>query len=158
MRSTMLVYHQRLLAFDHWANLETLKAVSPVAERAPKALTLVAHVAAAKRLWFARVTGTAQPLPVWPTLSLDQCRTELLVADEEWMRHLGSLTDADLLAQQVTYTNTRGERFTSPLADILLHLPLHGQHHRGQIAFVLREAGGTPPIIDFIHASRQGQV
>ena len=153
----MLDYHRRLLVFDHWANVQTWTAVSPVADRALKAVALVAHVVAAKLLWFARVVGRPQPLPVWPTLTLDQCRTELLLADDEWSQHLGSLADA-ALSMPVTYTNTRGERFTSGLVDILLHLPLHGQHHRGQIAAVVREAGGAPPVIDFIHASRQGHV
>jgi uncharacterized damage-inducible protein DinB len=143
-----------MLAFDHWANLESLAAVARVADRAPKALVWMAHVAAAKRLWFARVAGSSPPLPVWPTLSVDDCRRQLVAAHDEWIAYLASIADEDL-GRAVVYTNTRGERFSSPLDDILTHLPMHGQHHRGQAAAAVRDAGGTPAVIDFIHAARQ---
>ena len=48
------------------------------------------------------------------------------------------------------------KEFHSPLGDILAHLPMHGQHHRGQVNADLRAAGITPPAIDFIAASRAG--
>jgi len=51
-----------------------------------------------------------------------------------------------------------GEPFESTLGDILTHLPIHGQHHRGQIAAHLRASGSVPPVIDFIHAARGGQL
>jgi uncharacterized damage-inducible protein DinB len=153
----MLEHHRRMLAFDHWANLESLAAVERAAAAAPKALAWMAHVAAAKRLWFARVMATPPPLPIWPTLSVDECRRQLIAAHDEWMAYLTSLGDADV-DRDVVYTNTRGERFASPLTDILCHLPLHGQHHRGQAAAAVRDGGATPAVIDFIHASRQGYV
>jgi uncharacterized damage-inducible protein DinB len=150
----MVKHHRRMLAFDHWANMEALAAIGRAAAAPPKALAWMAHVAAAKRLWFARVANTQPPLPVWPTLTMDDCRLQLISAHDEWMAYLASLGDADL-EQAIVYTNTRGDRFSSPLADIITHLPLHGHHHRGQVAAALREAGGMPPVIDFIHAARQ---
>jgi uncharacterized damage-inducible protein DinB len=153
----MLSHHRRLLAFDHWANLETLNAATAVAERAPKPLRYMAHVAAAKRLWFARVARSAAPLPVWPTLTVDECRSQLIAAHDEWTTHLGPLAETEL-SQLIAYTNTRGEAFSTPLADILTHLPLHGHHHRGQAVAAIREAGGSPPVIDFTHASRRGLI
>jgi uncharacterized damage-inducible protein DinB len=153
----MLSHHRRMLVFDHWANLQTLNAAATVADRAPRALGWLAHVAAAKRLWYARVAGREAPLPVWPTLTVEECRTHLTAAHEEWARFLFPLNDADT-ARECRYTNTRGESFSSPLGDILSHLPMHGHHHRGQAAAAIRDAGGTPPVIDFIHAARQGFV
>lgn len=151
----MLAHHRRLLAFDHWANREVLGAIEPVANHAPRAVTWLAHIMAAKRLWFARVAGTAPPFAVNPTLSVDELRTNLLAAHDEWMAFLDTQADTDL-ARVIEYTNTKGTPFTSTLGDILTHLPLHGQHHRGQAAVEVRAAGGTPPVIDFIHAARQG--
>jgi uncharacterized damage-inducible protein DinB len=150
----MLAHHHRMLVFDHWANLETLSAARTVADRAPRALACLAHVAAAKRLWFVRVAGGQAPLPVWPTLTADDCRRHLVEANDEWLAHLARVSESDL-AGLITYTNTRGETFSSRLDDILSHLPLHGHHHRGQAAAAIREAGGAPPTIDFIHAARQ---
>lgn len=150
----MLSHHRRMLAFDHWANLETLAAAALVADRVPRALTWIAHIAAAKRLWFARVRGRPSPLPVWPTLGVDESRTHLIAAHDEWIAHLSELTDSGL-STPINYTNTRGEAFASPLVDIVTHLPFHGHHHRGQAAAAIRDAGGAPPVIDFIHAARQ---
>jgi uncharacterized damage-inducible protein DinB len=36
------------------------------------------------------------------------------------------------------------------VAECLLQLALHSAHHRGQVAAWLREAGGEPPLTDFI--------
>jgi len=147
----MIAYHRRLLDFDHWANLETLSALAPVADRAPRSVAWLAHVMAAKRIWYARVVGAPMPWQVYPTLTLDEIRPQLDVAHGEWQRWLAESTDQSL-AEVVRYATTRGEWFERTLGDIVAHLPLHGQHHRGQIAADIRAAGGTPPVIDFIYA------
>jgi uncharacterized damage-inducible protein DinB len=36
------------------------------------------------------------------------------------------------------------------LGESVLQVVLHTQHHRGQVAARLREAGGEPPTVDFI--------
>ncbi|MDP1568750.1 MAG: DinB family protein [Vicinamibacterales bacterium] len=153
----MLAYHRRLLAFDHWANLETLAAVTPIAARVPQSVAWLAHIMAAKRLWFARVAGTTPPFTVNPALGVDALRAEFVTAHDEWQDLLATRADADL-AGIVRYQNTRGDAFESTLGDILTHLPIHGQHHRGQIAAHLRVSSGVPPVIDFIHAARSGHL
>ena len=153
----MIAYHRRLLDFDHWANLETLSAVSAIVGRVPRSVAWLAHIMAAKRVWYARVAGTRMPHQVNPALTLDETRGELDVARDEWQRLLAESTDASL-GQVVRYANTRGRWFECTLGDIVTHLPLHGQHHRGQIAADIRAAGGTPPVIDFIHAARSGRL
>ncbi|MGE3274027.1 MAG: DinB family protein [Vicinamibacterales bacterium] len=153
----MLAHHRRLLAFDHWANRETLAAIEAVANHTPRAVTRMAHIMAAKRLWYARVAGTEPPYTVDPALSVEEIRSNLLAAHDEWMALLDTLAEDDL-ARVIAYTTTKGDPYTSTLGDILAHLPLHGQHHRGQALLEVRAAGGTPPSIDFIHAARQGIV
>lgn len=149
----MLPQYRRFLAFDHWASLETLKALEPVVDRAPHALGRMNHVAGAKRLWFARVNAGIAPLAVWPSLSIVECRAQLVAGQEEWEKYLHRVSDTEL-SQLFAYTNTRGEAFTSSLRDILAHLAMHGQHHRGQAVAEIRAVGGKPPVIDFIHAAR----
>lgn len=149
----MIAQYRRFLAFDHWASLETLTALEPVIERAPNALGWMNHVAAAKRLWFARVNAGIAPLPVWPALSVIECRAQLVAGQEEWEKYLHRVGDPEL-ARLFAYTNTRSEAFTSSLGDILAHLTIHGQHHRGQALAEIRAVGGRPRVIDFIHATR----
>lgn len=149
----MIEQYRRFLAFDHWASLETLAALEPVINRAPNALGWMNHVAGAKRMWFARVNEGIAPLAVWPALSLAECRAQLIAAQDEWDRYLRRIDEAEL-PRLFAYTNTRSEAFTSSLQDILAHLAIHGQHHRGQALVEIRAVGGKPPSIDFIHAAR----
>ncbi|MBN4081241.1 hypothetical protein JYT44_02630 [Caldithrix abyssi] len=38
---------------------------------------------------------------------------------------------------------------------MLMHLALHGEHHRGQIARIMRRSGDKPAVMDFITFCRQ---
>jgi uncharacterized damage-inducible protein DinB len=60
----------------------------------------------------------------------------------------------DAAARRVTYRNSAGREFASPVEDILLHVALHGAYHRGQIAAALRGAGAVPEPTDFIAFAR----
>ena len=151
----MLAYHRRMLAFDHWANVVSLDAVEPVADRVPKSLAWLNHILGAKRIWLARVTGTEMPFGVNPTFSPAELRAQFDVARDGWSRYLDTQTDADV-ARIIHYENLKGDPFQSALGDILAHLPVHGQHHRGQVNADLRAAGIAPPAIDYIHAARTG--
>jgi uncharacterized damage-inducible protein DinB len=54
------------------------------------------------------------------------------------------------LGRMTAFTRFTGEEYQSPTSDILVHLTLHGAHHRGQIATYV-SAHGKPPInTDFI--------
>ena len=61
-------------------------------------------------------------------------------------------------AREVDYTNSSGERFRTPLGEILLHVTHHGEHHRGQIARAVRRAGDEPVNTDFITFVRERAV
>jgi uncharacterized damage-inducible protein DinB len=54
------------------------------------------------------------------------------------------------LALPVTYVNSAGREFDTVVGDILLHVALHGQYHRGKVTLMLRQAGLTPAPTDFI--------
>ncbi len=153
--STMLSYHRRLFAFDHWACLVSLGAVAPVADRVPRSMAWLNHILGAKRVWLARVAGGQPPFGVNPAFDVAGLQEQFETARLEWERFLDTQTDADM-ARVIAYTNLRGDPFTTPLGDILAHVPVHGQHHRGQINADLRAAGITPPTIDYIHAARKG--
>jgi uncharacterized damage-inducible protein DinB len=66
---------------------------------------------------------------------------------------LASLSDANV-DDQVVYKNSTGKEFTTSIRDILTHVALHGQYHRGQINRVLRGEGLEPVNIDFITFAR----
>lgn len=153
----MLDHHRRMLNFDHWANLIVLDAVAPVAERVPRSVAWLNHILGAKLVWLARVVGGEAPFSVNPTLAIRDLHEHFVLAHEEWSRFLDRQSNVDV-ARRIDYRNLNGEPFSSALGEILAHVPVHGQHHRGQINADLRAAGAAPPSIDFIHAARTGAV
>ena len=147
----------RQFAYDAWANQEALRSLRRLSAPPEAALRRLAHVAAAQQLWWERVQGVPQTMPVWPALTLDECERTLDGAAGRWRELVAGVTAGDL-GRPVVYVNSKGERFESTLGDILQHVVLHGAYHRGQIASDVRAAGGEPAYTDFIHATRERHV
>ena len=147
----------RQFRYDRWANAEVLANLQRLHPAPLRSVSLLAHILAAEALWLARLQGKPAPLPVWPDFDLAECARRLEAVAAAWHDHLAGLSDAALEAG-CEYSNSKGERFTSRVADILTHVVMHSCYHRGQIAADVRAAGATPAYTDFIHAVRQGWV
>jgi uncharacterized damage-inducible protein DinB len=100
-------------------------------------------------VWLTRIQQRPARVAVWPTLSLDQCATLAAENAAGFRALLGGLADGDL-AREVPYVNSAGQSFRSAIGDMLLQVALHGAYHRGQVALVVRAAGGTPSPTDYI--------
>lgn len=142
--------HLRKLV-DHlvWADTRVLDALRVTAGSDPRALELYAHVLGAEHVWLARISGKSPSVPVWPMLTLDGC-ARLAGENVVALRRLVSDATPELLAQTVHYTNSAGRTYDSKIDDILLHVALHGAYHRGQVALIVRMAGGVPAPTDYI--------
>jgi hypothetical protein len=76
----------------------------------------------------------------WPT-AVSRPELPLSKANADAFRKvLDAASEADL-QRIVSYTTSRGDRFTSALGDILLHVAMHCSYHRGQVAFAVRSGG-----------------
>jgi uncharacterized damage-inducible protein DinB len=148
-----LAHLRQLHAYEAWAQDEVL--ASLLAHEAPpeRALRLFDHLLGAGFLWLARIRGEASPLAVWPQLAAAERRSRAAELSRDWAALLATM-NADGLARVIDYRNSKGEPWTSSVESILMHVVLHAAYHRGQIASALREAGGTPPYVDYIHAVR----
>jgi uncharacterized damage-inducible protein DinB len=149
-------YLRREFAYDAWANQETLAAIGK-AGRDPRSLELMAHILSAERLWLERLRQQPQSQPVWPEQDLARSESEAADLAGLWAEYLGSLADQDLPVV-ISYKNSKGEPWTSTIADVLTHVVMHSAYHRGQIASHMRQSGKAPASTDFIHAVRQGRV
>jgi uncharacterized damage-inducible protein DinB len=121
-----------------------------------KALDLLAHIIAARRLWLYRF-GIAPDSP--PALSLQgvnlsEVSESLRDVQEKWTAFLGRLDDAEL-ARIFEYRSLDAGWFRNRVEDILTQLFGHSWYHRGQIATLVRAAGGKPAITDFIYGCRE---
>ncbi len=150
---------QRLIAHMQWADQQVLArcrdahAEMEVAHLT-EAMRLYAHILGAERVWLLRLQKqdwTVQK--VWPTLPLDSCEKLAKENADAYAAYLGGLKEADC-ANEIAYKNSQGDSFTNSVGDILLHVALHGAHHRGQIATTLRRVGIEPPVLDYIRFAR----
>jgi len=148
---------RKLFAYDDWANRETLAALDSGGPTPESALKVMAHVLGADRLWLDRLRGRKAAPPVWPGFALPACRDEVASLECLWEDWLDDL-DADDLDRTIEYVNSKGERWSSTMADVLDHVLLHSAYHRGQVATLLREAGRQPAYTDYIHCTRQGLI
>lgn len=146
----MLDRLRRLLRYDRWANAEALGSARGGAPRPPR---LMAHVAAAEWLWLARLRRQPPPVPVWPEWDGGECERRLAALVPAWDTYLAGM-DESRLGDAIEYVNSKGERWSSTVEDILLHVVLHSAYHRGQVAAAVREAGAEPAYTDYIHAVR----
>ncbi|MCI0349623.1 MAG: DinB family protein [Acidobacteriales bacterium] len=144
---------------SHAKVLQSLEAV-PLKQRSlpgfQRALTLMAHMVAARRIWLFRF-GVAKDTPreFFPQrVDLGELRSEVERMHQAWSDYLRSLNDLEL-ARKFEYRSTEGAWFRSSVEDVLTQLFGHSLYHRGQIAALLRSIGVEPPITDFVFWSRQ---
>lgn len=137
-------------AFAHlaWADERVLAALAD--GTAPSAAVAeYAHLLAAEAVWLARLQQREPQLAVWPALSPDELRRLATTTHAGYQTYLDGLEPA-LLAARVRYRNSAGQPFDTEVGDILLHVVLHGQYHRGKVNLLLRQAGMTPVPCDYI--------
>src|SRR5262245_24140045 len=146
--NSSLAQVRRLWQHSFWADRLMLAGLRKANAVPPDALKEFAHVIAAQELWLSRVEGRASALAVWPALTLD----ELSIGDKviaNYDAFLAKLTPS-ALAGTVHYANTKGQTFETGLGDILMHVAMHSQYHRGKVNVHLRNAGQEPIPTDFI--------
>jgi len=147
----------RLFSYDAWANREVFRAMDQAKSFSAKSLKLLAHVTAAERLWWDRLEGKPQSVPVWPDWTLRESESRLTEMERLWKEYLKARKEDDF-AKAVSYVNSKGESYSSTPYDILVHVITHSAYHRGQIAADMRAGGLTPAYTDYIHGVRHGLV
>jgi uncharacterized damage-inducible protein DinB len=121
-----------------------------------ESVRLFGHIAAVEHLWFSRIHGGVAAYPVWPNLTPRESRA-LAAEQANLFDELVTTHDDAALDRAIPYTNSAGHSFQNSISDIVIHATMHGEHHRGQIARLLREAGREPPYTDYIQFARRDQ-
>lgn len=137
---------KKLLDYDSWANSSVFRSLNQLSESEERSeiLRLFAHLLTAQLIWVNRIKKEPLPSDIWPSLSIQEIE-KLLHHNPYKLSGLISKKD-----EIINYKNSKGEAFTNSVEEILVHLTIHGQHHRAQIASLLRQAGQEPPATDFI--------
>ena len=146
----MTVQRFRLMfEYELWANRRSLESLRSASQRG-EGLRWLAHILAAQQVWLTRLSGQdSSDVVIWPESTVEESSAEMDRLATVIDSYLNGL-DERTLTQEITYTNQTGREFRNTPLDILTHLGLHSQHHRGQIALELRRLGEQPAVTDFI--------
>ena len=149
----MIDYFVRLFHHDQWANTRQLDVLPGIIDAQPKALTIMSHIIMVERLWFHRITGLGIKPATWDVVPLLDLKQHCAEVTADWIKYLGSKTDADL-DHMVSYHNFKGILYQNSVRDIVTQTISHSSHHRGQINLLIRTAGQEPPLLDYIAFAR----
>jgi len=115
----------------------------------------LAHIFAADRVWMTRIRGEAPSTFLKPEeRGLEFLNREwppLLKAWEQWAAGLSD----DKITATASYHDLKGNPWTTPLWQIVLHVVNHGTHHRGQVSGFIRALGHVPQPLDLMAYYRE---
>ena len=153
---------QRWFEYERDAHAKVLRSLEsvPAARRScpefEKAVAILAHIAAARRLWLVRLgilpgpQGTLSP----EKLRLADVSDLLQGVHGLWAEYLARVTDEEI-GREFEYQSLDAGRFRNRVEDILAQLFGHSWYHRGQIAMLVRAAGGELAVTDLIYWCRE---
>ena len=143
---------------SHARTLASLNAVNEELRTAgafQKAVDLMAHIIAARRMWLYRLGISHEPAELFPRQAvLSELTEQLREMEAAWQAYLSGLSDSEL-ARVLEYQSYEGARFRNTIEDILTQLFGHSWYHRGQIAMLLRSIGAEPAVTDLIFWARE---
>jgi uncharacterized damage-inducible protein DinB len=138
--------------YEHlnWANQHILETLQSVEDENQGVIRLFSHILLAEKVWITRLQGLdSSRLPIWSEVDIEVCANLVMQNKESFTTFFTNLSNTDL-DKLISYTNSKGKEFKNSVRDILTHVALHGQYHRGQINSRLRADDFEPVNIDFI--------
>ena len=108
-----------------------------------------AHIAGSTEVWLSRIEHRTATAAIWPELNASDAGSLAARTAAAYKALIDQLNDSTLDAP-IRYTNSAGKTFATPLGDILLHVAMHAQYHRGKVNQMLRQGGADPAPVDFI--------
>jgi uncharacterized damage-inducible protein DinB len=161
MSEGMTSRYRRWFAYEkdsHAKTLDSLKAVSEELRESPefrKAVYLMGHIVAARRMWLFRFGVLAGNVELFPReVTLAELPDQIAAMETMWTQYLNQLDDA-ALARVFEYQSNEGLRFRNTIEEILTQLFGHSWYHRGQIAQLVRSIGAEPAATDFVFWARE---
>jgi uncharacterized damage-inducible protein DinB len=162
MASNLVEQYRRWFGYEKDAHAKVVRSLEsvPVERRTTpefrRAVTLLAHLAAARRVWLCRLGVISEmPAAFFPEdVDHAAAAADLRKIQGHWDAYLARLTDEEL-NRVFEYKSLDAGRFRNRVEEILAQLFGHSSYHRGQIAMLVRAAGGEPAATDFIYWCRE---
>lgn len=149
-----------LFEYSYWANRRLFAVMEQLT---PEQLTqniaggygsirnTMVHMVSAEAGWLDRCGGPKRGLRLKPEdfPTLDSIIQAWNTLETKVTRFLSELNEEDL-NRKIEYSLNQPETYSLRLGELMQHAALHGVHHRGQIALLLRLLGYTPGNFDIL--------
>ena len=161
MNDSMIERYRRWFEYERDSHAKTLDSLNAVAdnlrssEQFRKAVYLLGHIVAARRMWLFRFGVVKENAELFPQeTSLSDLPAQLSEMETLWSEHLRQIDDTEL-ARVFEYQSYEVPRFRNTIEEILTQLFGHSWYHRGQIAMLLRSIGAEPAVTDYVFWARE---
>lgn len=137
-------YIQESFNYTYWANRRYLAVAEGLAQKQllqqhghswGSVQSVLLHMLSSETVWLRRWNGDSPSRHLdpndYPTLTA--VKEKWLTVEREMQVFIGRQTD-DSLTREISYTNFSGNTYHVPLWQMLMHVPNHETHHRGELA------------------------
>ena len=136
-------YLGQLYDYNYWANKRYLAVAETLSEEQlfrkqghswDSVHAVFVHMMSSERMWPQRWRGEkAEFLNAKDFPTVASIRAYWVDVEKNMRAFIAEQTEESLL-QNVTYINPKAEGFTLPLWQMMVHVPNHNTHHRGELA------------------------
>ena len=127
----------------------------------PRALAKLAHMTIARWMWLYRLGKIDNHPPARDRFdgsdTLGGIRAQLAKIEQAWTTYLATIDEAEL-ARKLEWSLPDGRAWRWPVEKLLVQVFGHAWYHRGQIATLVADLGGTPVDTDYIFWDRPEQI
>ena len=150
---------ERVFSYKAKANDQILAAMRQFDDASPAkeiAIRVLSHTYAVDRIFAANLRraehGYTSPNP-GQAPSLEELSAAIKTSDQWYIDYVSRLDEAQL-AERIDFTFTDGLPGRMSREEMLMHVTVHGEYHRGQISLIMMENSITPPgdgFTSFLH-------
>ena len=141
---------ERVFSYKAKANEEILTAMRQFDDASPAkqiAIRVLNHTHAVDRIFAANLRraehGYTSPNP-GQAPSLEELSAATKTSDQWYIDYVSGV-DETQLAERIDFTFTDGLRGRMSREEMLMHVTVHGEYHRGQISLIMMQNSITPP-------------
>ena len=135
---------QHAYNYTYWANKRYIAVAESITQKQllkPQGhswgsiLSILLHMLSSETVWLRRWQGDSPVRHLDPNdyPSLTAVKEKWLTVEREMLQYLDQQTE-DTLSAEITYANFAGQQFHVPLWQMMMHVPNHETHHRGELA------------------------
>lgn len=153
---SLLEHYRAMYDYEKDCNLKMLAMLESVPDanrsdsRFQQAVTLAGHLALCRENWLDWMEGkVVNPVTWWDEqCELSTLRPRFVALECRWTDYLARL-DANQLGQDFEFAESNGEQFSLPIEVQIVQLIGHAPYHRGQVALLVTQLGGSVTDTDY---------